>query len=121
MIQGAVAALPFIVLLSDELHQEYTCQIFGVGGAEQMRRSGQTGVPNCDHLLVGHERSVMPSTSTETGCRAYFCSRMGGTQHLLADTLRDQNSMSSSSMSAGSALASITHSAIAGHFMMARQ
>ena len=61
------------------------------------------------------------SVSRSSGCRAYFCSRMGGTQHLLADTLLDQNSMSSSSMSAGSALASITHSAIAGHFMMARQ
>jgi hypothetical protein len=59
MIQGAVAALPFIVLLSDELHQEYTCQIFGVGGAEQMRRSGQTGVSHCDHLLAGDERSVI--------------------------------------------------------------
>ena len=62
MIQGAVAPLPFIALLSDELHQEYTRQVFRVGGAEQMRRSGQTGVPHCDHLLVADERSVIGLT-----------------------------------------------------------
>src|SRR5262245_14741344 len=34
---------------------------------------------------------------------------------------KPQNSISNSSSSAGSALASLTHSAIAGHFMMTRQ